>query len=371
MYSHLYGYEPLITISISKERLLHNLATYKKAYPHLAIAPMLKSDAYGHGLCVIGRLLDKEGVAFFCVDSLYEARKLREGGVRSPIVVMGYVRPEDIAHNHLSRVSFAITDLEQLRTLSRIADKESLLHIKLDTGMHRNGILETDLEECIELLQRNQNLHVDGVCSHLADADNTDTRFSVAQLGIWERGLSKLHSAFPSLTYTHISATKGARFSTHAPMNAVRIGMGLFGYDTAPESELPLLPVLSMRTTITSLRTIQHGESVGYGATFTATRPSVIATIPVGYAEGLDRALSNTGVVCIEDTACPLAGRVSMNMASVDVTDCRGVARGDMVTVISNNPSAPNSMKGMAKKIGTTPYVLFAHLPAHILRIVE
>ncbi|MBU1292963.1 alanine racemase [Patescibacteria group bacterium] len=370
VYARRHAQVPLITISISKDRLLHNLRTYRKEYPELAIAPMLKSNAYGHGLCVVGRLLDSEDISFFAVDSLYEARKLREGGVRSPIVVMGYVRPEDIVRNKLRHVSFAITDLEQLRTVSRTAKKPTVLHIKFDTGMHRNGILEQDIEECIELLQANTSLQVDGVCSHLADADNIDAGFSIAQLGVWERCVSRMHSAYPSLEYTHISATKGARFATGAPMNTVRIGMGLFGYDTSPKSTLPLLPVLSMQTLVTSLRTIQKGESVGYGATFVADSKRVVATIPVGYAEGLDRELSNRGQVSVTDTLCPLAGRVSMNMASVDVTDCKNVARGDRVTVISSNREDPNSIQGMAKTIGTTPYVLFAHLPEHIMRVV-
>ncbi|MBU2103996.1 alanine racemase [Patescibacteria group bacterium] len=350
---------------------MQNVRTYREAYPNLLLAPMLKSNAYGHGLCVIGELLDTEDIAFMCVDSHYEARKLREGGVRSPIVVMGFVRPEHIARTHLSKVSFAITDIEQVRTLARIAKRRTALHIKIDTGMHRNGIMEEDIDECIQILQTNKRLVVEGVCSHLADADNKDTEFSLSQLGVWERALSKMYAAFPALSYTHISATKGARFSEHAPMNTVRVGMGLFGYDTSPESQLALLPVLSMQTSITSLRTLPQGESVGYGATFRTKRTSTLATIPVGYAEGLDRAFSNVGSVSVSGVQCPLAGRISMNMASVDVTECTGVARADAVTVISNNAKDPNSIQSMAEKANTTPYVLFAHLPAHIARCVE
>lgn len=363
-------YEPLIQVSISKERLLHNLHTYQKTYPELSIAPMLKSNAYGHGLCLVGRLLDKEDIAFFAVDSLFEARRLREGGVRSKIVVMGYVRPEYIARNRLTDVEYALTDIEQLRELSQSVQRPVRVHVKLDTGMHRNGILEEDLPEAIRLIQANPSLKVTGVCSHLADADSHDSTFSKNQLTVWERDVLLLDAAFPSIKYRHISATKGVRFSNDASMNTVRVGMGLFGCDTSPHADLPLLPVLSMRSSITSIRDITEGESVGYNGTFIATRVSRIATVPLGYHEGIDRELSNKGMYSVRGTLCPIAGRVSMNMSSIDITDVPDATRGDEVIVISDNENDPHSIQSMARTIGTSPYVLLAHIPEHVWRVV-
>lgn len=364
-------HEPLITVSISRERLLHNLHTYQSAYPDLKVAPMLKSNAYGHGLCLVAELLDREDIAFFAVDSYFEARRLREGGIRTKILVMGYVRPEYIARNGLYDTEYAITDLEQLREVSRAAERPVRLHMKLDTGMHRNGILETDLVEAIELVRANPNLIVSGICSHLADADNHDASFSQSQLGVWERCVAQLKTAFPSLQYRHISATKGARFSKNASMNTVRVGMGLFGCDTSPHADLPLSPVLSMRSFITSIREISTGESVGYNGTFVAQRASRIATVPVGYHEGIDRGLSNRGMYSVRSTLCPIAGRVSMNMSSIDVTDIPDASRGDEIVVISNTSKDPHSIQSMARTIDTSPYVLLAHIPEHLARIVE
>lgn len=364
-------HEPLITVSISRERLLHNLHTYQSAYPDLKVAPMLKSNAYGHGLCLVAELLDREDIAFFAVDSYFEARRLREGGIRTKIVVMGYVRPEYIARNGLYDTEYAITDLEQLREVSRAAERPVRLHMKFDTGMHRNGILETDLVEAIELVRANPNLIVSGICSHLADADNHDASFSQSQLGVWERCVAQLKTAFPSLQYRHISATKGARFSKNASMNTVRVGMGLFGCDTSPHADLPLSPVLSMRSFITSIREISTGESVGYNGTFVAQRASRIATVPVGYHEGIDRGLSNRGMYSVRSTLCPIAGRVSMNMSSIDVTDLPDASRGDEIVVISNTSKDPHSIQSMARTIDTSPYVLLAHIPEHLARIVE
>jgi len=361
--------KPLISVSISKENLLHNLRAYQEQYPAQKIAPVLKSNAYGHGLTVIASLLDTEDVAFFMVDSLYEARVLRRAGIKSRIVVMGYVRPESIARSSLKDTDYAVTDIEQLRSLSETVHKPVRIHLKLDTGMHRQGILPGDLEEAMALIQKNPRLSVVGVATHLADADNADTSFTETQLSLWKESLVQLEAAFPSITYRHASATKGARFSESYPMNALRIGMGLYGYDASFAAD-NLKLVLSMRSFITSIREIPKGDAVGYNASFTTERRSRIATVPAGYYEGVDRALSNVGSLQVNGAPAPIAGRVSMNMVSLDVTDVEA-ARGDVVTLISRNPEDPNSVRSMALLAGSTPYVLLTHIPTHLYRVVE
>jgi len=362
-------HEPLITVSISKENLLHNLRTYKEAYPEQAIAPVLKSNAYGHGLVVIAELLDQEDIAFFMVDSLYEAEVLRRAGIRSRIVVMGYVRPEAIVLSRLPKTDFAIVDIEQLRTLAKDVYAPVRLHIKLDTGMHRQGLLPDQLGEAIQSITSNPHLLVVGVGTHLADADNIDTSLTEKQLRLWDSLLTKARDAFNSIEYSHAAATKGVRTSKTHPMNVLRVGMGLYGCDTAPGDTLPLKPVLSMRSFITSIRDIPKSDTVGYNATFQAARPSRIATVPAGYYEGVDRGLSNVGSLQVNGIACPIAGRVSMNMTTIDITDT-DTKRGDPVTLISSNPEDPNSVLSMARLAGTTPYVILAHIPTHLYRTV-
>ncbi|HWH16065.1 MAG TPA: alanine racemase [Candidatus Paceibacterota bacterium] len=363
--------DPLITVSISKEAILHNLRAYQKAYPAQKVAPVLKSNAYGHGLVLVAELLDTEDIAFLMVDSLYEARKLRRAGIRSPIVVMGYARPEEIAGSTLRAVAFAAVDIEQLRELSGLARRPISLHLKLDTGMHRQGILPEDLEEAVSLIAANPNLTLAGVATHLGDADNPDAAFSETQLSAWDSCVSRLEASFPDIPYIHAAATKGARFSAAHPMNVLRLGIGLYGFDTSPGNGEALRPALSLHSSIVSVRDIPPGDSVGYNATYTASRPSRIATVPVGYYEGLDRGLSNRGSVLVDGTACPLAGRISMNMCSVDITDAPEAARGSTVTLISDNPEDPNSVSGIARRIDTTPYVILAHIPEHLCRTLS
>lgn len=362
---------PLIEVGISRGNLLHNLHTYQQKYPNLTFAPVLKSNAYGHGLCVIARLLDAEKIAFFMVDSLYEARTLRQGGVRSRILVLGYVRPEDMLHSHLRNVDFAIVDIEQLRALAARAHRSLRLHLKLDTGMHRQGILQSDLPEAIELIKKNHHLQVVGVGSHFADADGPNPGNTDRQVAVWKEGAAQVTAAFPSVEYRHIAATKGMRWAEEAGTNVGRLGIGLYGFDTSHEGIAALRPVLELRSFITSLRTIPVGDFVGYNATYTATKPVRVATVPVGYFEGIDRALSNIGSMLVRGIRAPLAGRVSMNMSSLEVTDIPEARQGDQVVAISRNPKDQNSVEQMAALAGTTPYVILTHIPQHLKRVVE
>ena len=368
--------KPLIEVGISKTALLHNLHTYQNAFPDLQIAPVLKSNAYGHDLGLIARLLDKENIAFFMVDSLYEARRLRSAGAGSRIVVMGYVRPEEIAASRLSRVDFAITDIEQVRALLQITHTPIRVHLKIDTGMHRQGIPLSLLSETVALLKQNSNLIVAGVCSHFADADTANSTHTNLPLTHWKTALAHCMLEFPSIEYRHFGATKGMRFAKEANTNVARLGIGLYGFDTAPEHETTLEPVLELRSIIGELRLIPKGDSVGYNATYTASRETRVATVPAGYFEGIDRRLSNKGTVQVRGTACPIIGRVSMNMTTIDVTDVPHVSVGDSVTLISRNLEAPNSVQGIARSVSTdayreSEYVVLVHIPQHLKRVLE
>lgn len=362
--------DPLVTVGISQSALRHNLNTYRSLYPNHQIAPVLKSNAYGHGLAVVAEILDKEPIAFFMVDSLYEARKLRHAGIRSRIMVMGYVRPRDIARNRLPRIDFAVLDIEQLRELTALTTTHIRVHLKVDSGMHRQGLLPSELPEAIKLIQSQPLIEVVGAATHLGDADTPDSKMTQVQLERWNQALTEVEEAFPLLEYRHVAATKGARLAEEAQTNVIRLGMGLYGYDTATGAQV-LKPVLELRSLVAMLRTVPADEYVGYNATHTTTGDTVLATIPLGYHEGIDRALSGKGALLIHGTRAPLVGRVSMNMSTVDVTDLPHIKRGDSVTALSRDPTAANSLAQVAKLAGTTPYVILSHIPEHLRRVVE
>ncbi len=371
------SHKPLVEVGISRANLLHNLSVYEETYPKMQFAPVLKSNAYGHGLTVIAELLDKKDIAFFMVDSYFEARTLRKAGIKSRILILGYVRPEEIASSRLKHIDYGIIDFEQLRTLAHKVRKPTRIHLKIDTGMHRQGILPEDLEDAIDLIKSQPHLELVGICSHFADADNPrSNEHTLKQVEVWNATAKELLLEFPDIEYRHIAATKGVSFGDAAHTNVARLGIGLYGFDTSPSGSSELKPVLEMRSLITSLRDVPEGDFVGYNATFIAKHPMKVATVPVGYFEGVDRRLSNIGSMQVDDEACGLVGRISMNMSSIDVSSVPEAAEGDEVIVISRNPQAPNSISYMAELLAAdkyieTAYVLLVHIPQHLRRIVD
>lgn len=362
-------YEPLVNVRLSKKNLLHNLHTYQTAYPALRIAPVLKSNAYGHGLAEIASLLDTEHVAFFVLDSLHEALQLQKIGIRSPLLIIGYTSVHNMRAVRRKNIAFTITSLSQLEELAE-ADFSVRIHIKLDTGMHRQGLREEEWLPAQQLLTTHTHITLEGVCSHFADADNEDTTFTHVQCVVWERAVSFWKAAFPSLTFLHIGATSGASVSASVPGNVIRVGLGLYGIDAASQKKLLLQPVLQLETILSSLKKLLPGECVGYNATFTAHEPLRIATIPVGYFEGIDRRLSNKGSVLVAGIPCPIIGRVSMNIATIDVSKVPHAVRGDTVVVISNTSTHTNSVEGIARTCETIPWEILVHIPQHLRRTV-
>ena len=361
----------LITIYIDKSAILHNLQAYRQAYPELEFAPVLKSNAYGHSLVPMARILDSQKLPFLIVDSYYEARLLRDNNIKSPILIIGYVEANIILQSKLSKISFCITSLEQLRCLSYSKNRLNL-HLKIDTGMHRQGIMSSELDEAIKIIKQNPNLNLQGIASHLADADNSKSSSVMQQLKQWSQIQKRLTQEFPNITYTHISATAGVIHtksdSTH---NLARLGLGLYGISIINNPKVNLRPALSMQTIISGVKSIKKGDTVGYNNTFIAPQDIIIATIPAGYAEGVDRRLSNIGQVEVNGILCPIIGRVSMNITTIDVSNVPQVKLGDIVTIISNDNNSPISVTNIAKTCNTIPYEILIHIPTHLRRVLR
>lgn len=363
--------DTLITVSVYRDRLLHNLHTFQKTYPEAPFAPVLKSNAYGHGLIEVAMILDSENLPFFVVDSYYEARLLRMHGIKTPLLVIGYTPAELMAKNRLHDVSFTITSIEELRSLAAYTHRPISLHLKIDTGMHRHGILPDEVEEATHLITSHSKLLLEGACSHLADAEVSDSTVTGRQLSVWRETMERIRSSCPTLRYVHLANTAATAFAGRAGVNVHRLGLGLYGMDERSDHALDLQPALSIETIITSVRTIEPGETVGYNATFTAQGCVRIATIPVGYAEGLNRRLSGKGVVLVRDVICPIVGRVSMNITSVDVSAVPGVKMGDRVTVLSAEAGAPNSAEAIAALCGTIQRDILVGIPRHLRRVAH
>lgn len=372
-----FPYEPLITIYISRSRILGNLREFRKLAPGGEIAPVLKSNAYGHGLLEVARTLAHEPhIPFFVVDSYFEAVALRARGITKPLLIIGYTRPRTIVESNLKNVAFTITCLETLKSISEVRSRVCI-HLKLDTGMRRQGIVADEHVQAIGFLEQNPHIKLEGLCTHLGDADNDDESFTDGQIVQWNAAVKQFKASFPGIRYIHASNTDGSRFHEDIHANVMRLGIGLYGLSQNEKllQELNLEPALEMKTVITGLKMLLKGQSIGYNNTFVAKKDLCVATIPVGYYEALDRRLSNRGFVQIGDArvACPIIGRVSMNIASVDVSAVPGKCDLKMnlpVTVVSMDRKDPNSLHSMATACDTITYELAVKIPAHLKRVV-
>lgn len=347
----------LITVEVNKKNIFHNLSEFQKLSG--CIAPVLKSNAYGHGLLEVARILDDASVPFFVVDSYFEAHTLRYNNIKKPIVIIGYSEPDIILNNKLKHVSFVITSLDQLKKIANIKNETSI-HIKVDTGMRRQGILPSQLTEAISIVKRNNNIFLDGICTHFSDADNKDKKHTQDQIKVWNKVAGNIKETFPETSYFHVSNTAGHIYLNNVVSNVSRLGIGLYGLDSGGEvdSILKLKPVMRVKTKITGIKELKKDETSGYGNTFKAKKDMTIATIPYGYFEGMQRKLSNKGYVKIQGTFVPIIGTVSMNITVIDVSKIDKVKIGDEVEVVSNKSKDKNSIRSISKQCKTIPYVL-------------
>lgn len=363
-------YDPAIRVLISGSSLLHNLKTYRNHFPGLMLAPVIKSNAYGHGLLTVARILDKEDIPFLVVDSLYEALVLRNGGIRSGILVIGFTSAENIVNCAIADVAFTISSLDQLRQIAGLIRSGRVLHLKIDTGMRRQGILPEEVGAALELIKSRKQLILEGICSHLADADGSDSDFTRQQISVWQAVRKSIRDEFGPVKYEHLSATAGLDYAGDDLGNAARLGIGLYGINPSPRLSIDLQPVLRMEAVISLIRTMSVGEAVGYGLTYKAEQEIKAAVVPVGYFEGVDRRLSNRGKFTVNGQVCPIIGRVSMNITVIDASAVPDVKMGDKAIIISDDPQAPNSVSKLAEMAGTIPYEILVHVPAHLRRIV-
>lgn len=371
-----FEYRPLVEVRIYAEHLLHNYLTYRnKLRSGVEVAPVLKSNAYGHGLVAVAKIMDSEKPPFLVVDSYFEGMILRNEGIKSPILVIGYTFIDNIERNGLDDVVYTVTSLEWLKKLDERLKHPIKIHLKIDTGMNRQGIESEQLSVALEIIKHNNLIDLEGICSHLADGDNNDTGFTNKQIKRWNHIVRQVRGEYRHLKYWHLGASSSLFFSEKISANVMRLGLGLYGISADSKIDLSLRPALSLNTILTSARLVKKHEKIGYNCTFVAKKDMWVGTIPVGYNEGLDRRLSNVGWVKIRNQYCPIVGRVSMNIASIDVTDIVGSIHEtplleEPVEVISPVADDKNSIENMARLAGAIPYEILVHLPEKLRRVV-
>lgn len=357
-------------LEINLNSISYNLNYYKsKLDNNVKLMVMVKAFGYGNGGLEIAKLLEHHKVDYLGVAFADEGISLKNGGIKLPIMVLN---PESTSFPSIIQYNLEpeIYSIKGLKAFLKIAREKSLkdfpIHIKLDTGMHRLGFEENTLDELIQTLKGNSTVKVKSVLSHLATSDEVKHfDFVYSQINLFERLSSKLISDLNINPIRHILNTSGISNFPSAQYNMVRLGIGLYGVSNDPAEQKYLENVGTLKSIISQVRTIPAGDSVGYGRRFMAEKETKIATIPIGYADGISRLWGNlVGYVIIKNQKAPIVGNVCMDMLMVDVShiDCK---EGDSVIIFGESPTVIE----MASALKTIPYEIMTSISQRVKRV--
>lgn len=371
---HNSSYVPLNRIELSRSAVLSNVELVRIQNPGHSIIPVLKANAYGHGLVQMTELLNDIDCSFLAVDGYFEAGQIRDV-TRHQILVMGYLRPENVRLVDTKKCSFVVQDIEGLVAFARLG-KPVRIHLELNTGMNRLGLQPDELDEYLTTLREFPSLKLEGVMSHLADADNElDASYSEQQLNLFEQLLEQIKSRGFKPKFIHIAQTAGSVKVKSPNTNAIRLGIGLYGINPLAQKDAKypelnqLKPVLELKSTIIKVLQLNKGDRVSYNGIFTAPKAMKIGILPLGYYEGLPRALSNVGIVLYQDKPLKIVGRVCMNHTMIELGD-NEVSVGTEVTVFSRDLAHFNSINAICQKHSLFNYGLVTGLSSSIRRVI-
>ena len=364
----LKNHKTFVEIDLSGVR--RNIALFKSLLlPETKILAMVKAQSYGSGVEKMAAFFEQQGVDYLGVAYSDEGVELRKQGIKLPILVMNAEEDgfEDCINYQLEPAIYSFNQLDQfIKELIFQGQTAYPIHLKLDTGMRRLGFELKDIPRVCEILQAQPEIRVKSVYSHLADSDNRrDKRFTEHQIKQFHQATQLLNHQLNYHFDRHILNSEGIANYPNAQYDMVRLGIGMYGMNSNPILKLKLNPVLKWLSAVSQIKELSKGESVGYSRTFIADKPTKIAIIPVGYADGFRRNLSNgKGGVYIHETFCPTIGRVCMDMIMVDVTKLH-VKEGDKVVIIGGQ----QTIEKFATEMDTIPYEVMTSISKRVHRV--
>jgi alanine racemase len=339
------------------------------------VLAVVKAQAYGHGAVMVARRLIELGVDMLGVALVEEGRELRDAGIAAPVLVMGPVQPEQAAALVRAGLTATVYTWPVARALSGAAvqaGRRVPLHVKVDTGMGRIGLTPDEARSFIMDLANLPGVAVEGLMTHFSDADLRDKQFAAVQLQRFETLIRSLEERGISVPLRHAANSAAVLEYDRALLTMVRPGLMLYGYDPLERrGGFDLRPVLSLVTRIAFLKKVPSGTPISYGRTFVTRRESLIATLPVGYADGYRRSLSNNGEALVRGLRVPVAGRVCMDMTMLDVTDVPGVAEGDEVVLIGCQGRECITADDIADRTGTIAYEVLCGIGARVPKMIR
>lgn len=362
-------------VEIERNSLLKNIQSIKSLLnPETEFMAVVKSNAYGHGLVEVSEII-QSFVDWFGVNSFEEAEKINS---KKPILILGFTSPDLLHHVIEKGFRQVVYDLEILRKLEVLASKlhrKVSIHLKIETGTNRLGVKLEDLDRFTKVLKRSENVILEGLYSHLADAEKgPKDNFTKTQLGKLNEAISLLQQRGFKVPLSHIGASAATLLNQDTHLDLVRVGISLYGLwpskETEQSSDIELLPVLSWKTRVAQLKLIRKNETIGYGRIFRAKNDMRVAILPIGYFEGYDRKLSNKGYVLISGKPAKVVGRVCMNMTMVDVTNIGNVKMGDEVILIGRQGQNTVTVEELAQITETINYEVVSRINPNLPRVV-
>jgi len=359
---------------IDLKALDHNVRQVRALVGGRKVLAVVKAEAYGHGSVEVARRLEAGGAEMLGVALVEEGAKLRQAGIMAPILVLGGVFDWQVADVIAHGLTPVIYTRMQAVAFSKAAAAKGMklpVHFKVDTGMGRVGLQLGEAVDFIMEAHTLPGLSFEGIMTHLADADGPDKNFAEYQIFQFKSVVGRLEEA--GITFEHVHAAGSAAIIEfeQALFNMVRPGIMLYGCYPSERMRaiVDLKPVLSLKTRIMHLKEVAEGISISYGRRFYTARPSLIATLPIGYADGLDRKLSNTGQVLIEGKRVPIVGRVCMDLTMVDVTDLNEVKVGDEAVIIGSQGGQEIPAEEVAGLLDTISYEVLCNISARVPRV--
>jgi alanine racemase len=368
-------------LEISLGALRHNAGLLRDLVGARRTAFVVKGNAYGHGLLATSRAVEPFA-ARLCVYTLEEALALRSGGIAGPVLVLGPVPPEAVEEALAANVELSVWSTKEftrrLCTAARTRQRSAAIHVKINTDLNRLGFEPHELVDAVEEFLRLPELEIAGIFSHLASAEELDSPYTMHQLGAFEHALSAVAPLLEQRSLhplRHIAASAAAMLWPQTRLDMARFGIALYGLMPSPQTREALganapdlRPALSYRSQIVVVRTVPAGASIGYGGSFHAPHDMRVGVVPVGYADGVPRALSNRGAFVVDGALCPIVGRVAMNMTQIDLTRAPKARVGSVVTLIGRDGDAAVAADDWATWADTINYEIVTRLPSDLPR---
>ncbi|MGL5352170.1 MAG: alanine racemase [Clostridium sp.] len=363
---------------IDLDCIKHNIIEIRKQVGDKKIIAIVKADAYGHGAIDVSTVLLENGADKLGVAVITEALELRESGINAPILILGYT-PLCFAHDLITQnIEQTVFSLEYAIGLSEIAIKEGKeidIHIAIDTGMGRVGFLTNeDGINDIEKISKLKNINIKAMFTHFSSADESDKEYTMKQMNKFKEFNKKLEERGIEIKEKHLSNSAAIIDIEEAYFDAVRPGIIMYGYYPSNEvikEKINLKPALTLKSNIVHVKVLQKGEYISYGREFKTERESIIATLPIGYADGYTRALYKEGKVIINGQLAPIVGRICMDQCMIDVTDIDPVKVSDEVILIGEDKGIKFNADDIAKLLNTINYEVLCVIGKRIPRVYK